>query len=225
MSEDLFDGKPVIHFDDPRDRRSFLRYAAIIGVGGTLAAACGTGGTSGGSSTSTSTSASASTSSQFGEGDLGILNYALTLEHLEAEFYAKGTAAGILGPEAAFINPIAQHEAAHVQALTQTIQKMGGTPAKKPTFNFPAGTFSDKSKFLSTAMTFEETGVKAYHGQVTKIKDKNVLGAAASIAGVESRHAAVIHDILGQKQVPSPVEANAPMSDILTAIKPFLAGS
>jgi len=109
-----------------------------------------------------------------------------------------------------------------VTALTATIQKLGGTPAKKPSFKYPDGTFTDKDKFLKTASIFEETGVKAYHGQVTRVKDKNILGAAASIAGVESRHAAILNDILNQKQVPAPVEANASMSEIVTAITPFL---
>ncbi len=153
---------------------------------------------------------------------MGILNYALTLEYLEAEFYQKGVSGNLLGDDKKYIEPIANHEQAHVQLLTQTIQKLGGQAAKKPTFKFPQGTFSDKAKFLSTASTLEETGVKAYQGQITMIKDKALLGAAASIAGVESRHAAVIADILNKQQVPAPVEANAPMSEILTAVTPFL---
>jgi len=172
---------------------------------------------------SSAPSAAADTSTDaFGNGDLGILNYALTLEYLEADFYAKGVAANILGDAAPFITPIAQHEAAHVSALTAAITKAGGTPAKKPGLKYPDGTFTDKAKFLATAQVFEELGVKAYHGQVTRIKDKGVLGAAASIAGVESRHAAIIADILNVKQVPSPVEANAPAGEVVKAVTPFL---
>ncbi len=220
MARELFDGKPVIHFSDEGDRRAFLKYAGLVGIGASLVA-CGTS-SSTSSSTPTPKAAPSSAASQFGEGDMGILNYALTLEYLEAEFYAKGSTQQLLGEDFKYISPIAQHEAAHVQALTATIQKLGGSPAKKPTFKFPDGTFTDKAKFMSTAHTFEETGVKAYQGQVTKIKDKTILGAAASIAGVESRHAAIINDLLGQKQVPAPVEANAPMSEIVQAITPFL---
>jgi rubrerythrin len=77
-------------------------------------------------------------------------------------------------------------------------------------------------RFLATAQTFEETGVKAYHGQVPVIKDKNILAAAASIAGVESRHAAVIADILGKKQVPAPFESHATIAETVTAVKPFM---
>ena len=231
MAEQLFDGQPVIEFDNEGDRRAFLKYAGIFGVGMTLAA-CGNDNTksSTGSTPAATTAPSAapsaaaldSSTDSFGMGDLGILNYALTLEYLEADFYAKGVAANILGDAAPFIAPIAQHEAAHVSALTAAITKAGGTPAKKPGLKYPDGTFTDKAKFLATAQIFEETGVKAYHGQVTRIKDKGVLGAAASIAGVESRHAAIIADILGTKQVPSPVEANAPAGDIVKAVTPFL---
>ncbi|MFN2464114.1 MAG: ferritin-like domain-containing protein [Candidatus Dormibacteria bacterium] len=222
MSEELFDGNAVMTIEDPNQRRDFLKYAAMFG-GAALLAACGGGNKAGGGAAAASPSPSASVDSS--SGDLGILNYALTLEYLEAEFYQKGVAANILGDVQPLIEPIAMHEAAHVQALTAAITQAGGKPVAKPTFNFPAATFTDKATFLKTAQTFEETGVKAYHGQVTKIKSKDVLGAAGSIAGVESRHAAIINDILGAKQVPAPFEANAPMSDILTAVKPFIAGS
>ena len=228
MADQLFGGQPVLEFQDEADRRAFLKYAGLIGVGLTLAA-CGnnsSGGSTSSTPSSTPTAAPSATpdnsTDSFGKGDIGIANYALTLEYLEADFYAKGVAGGILGDVQPLIAPIAQHEAAHVAALTDLITKSGGTPAKKPGLKYPDGTFTDKAKFLATAQIFEETGVKAYHGQVTRIQDKKVLGAAASIAGVESRHAAIIADILGMKQVPSPVEANAPAGDIVKAVTPFL---
>ncbi len=228
-ANELFDGQPVLEFESDADRRGFLKYAALFGVGATLVA-CGNNKSGGGSpaaSSSPSTAPSASPTddtSAFGQGDLGIANFALTLEYLEADFYAKGVAggSGLLGDLLPLIQPIANHEAAHVQALTQLITAAGGKPAAKPTTKYPDGTFTDKMKFLMTASVFEETGVKAYHGQVTRIQDKKVLAAAASIAGVESRHAAILADILNQKQVPSPVEAHAPSSEIVAAVKPFL---
>jgi len=208
VNQDLFGGQAVIHFNSESNRRSFLKYATLVGVGGSLAAALPI--------------SNAFAASAFGEGDLGILNYALTLEYLEADFYKQGVAANILGDDAKYVTPIAAHEQAHVDALTATVKKLGGTPAAMPKFVYPDGTFKDKATFLKTASVFEETGVKAYQGQVTKIADGGILGAAAAIAGVEARHAAVLNYLNKTKIVPAPVEANATMDEIVTAITPFL---
>ena len=236
MSQDPLQGRSVIQFGNEKDRRSFLKYAAMVGVGGTLAAALPVSNVFAQESPSpapspSDTSASpspsgtpASSSNQFGEGDIGILNYALTLEYLESEFYQKGLDANILGDDGKYVTPIAAHEAAHVAALTATINKLGATPVAKPTFVFPPTTFTDKATFLTTAVTFEETGVKAYHGQVTLIKDAAILGAAASIAGVESRHAAVLNYLAQTPPVPNAIEQHATMDEILAAVTPFLGG-
>jgi rubrerythrin len=102
------------------------------------------------------------------------------------------------------------------------LTNLGATPATKPTFVFPPTTFTDKAIFLKTAVTFEETGVKAYQGQVTLIKDGAILGAAASIAGVESRHAAVLNYLAQKPPVPNAIEQHATADETLAAIKPFL---
>jgi len=232
VNQDPFEGRPVIQFASEKDRRAFLKYAALVGVGGSLvsalpisnvfADASPTPSPSGSPKPSGSPSQSGSGTSQFGAGDIGILNYALTLEYLESEFYQKGLAANILGDDAKYVTPVAAHEAAHVAALTATLNKLGATPATKPTFVFPPTTFTDKATFLKTAVIFEETGVKAYHGQVVLIKDGAILGAAASIAGVESRHAAVLNSLTQTPPVPNPVEQHATADETLAAIKPFL---
>lgn len=214
----------MIEFQSEYDRRSFLKYAALVGAGASLVATGTTAfaATSPSPSPSTSPSASSGGSSKFGEGDVGILNYALTLEYLEAEFYSKGVQGNALGDNLAYVNPIAEHEAAHVKAITAILTKLGATPVSKPTFTFPDGIFTDSAKFLATAAVFEETGVKAYHGQVPLIMSGEILGAAASIAGVESRHASVLNLILQKKPVPAPFEAHATMDEIVAAIKPYL---
>lgn len=230
MNQDPFGGHSVIHFANDKDRRAFLKYAALVGVGGSLAAALPISNVLAAASPSPSPSGSpspaaspaASGTAQFGAGDIGILNYALTLEYLESEFYQKGLAANILGDDAKYVTPVAAHEAAHVAALTATLTKLGATPATKPTFKFPDGTFADKATFLKTAVTFEETGVKAYHGQITLIKDGAILGAAASIAGVESRHAAVLNYLAQSPPVPNAIEQKAAADEILASVKPFL---
>jgi rubrerythrin len=226
MNQDPFEGRSVIRFGNEKDRRSFLKHAAMVGAGGTLAAALPVSKVFAQESPSPSPNPSGTPasngSSQFGEGDVGILNYALTLEYLESEFYQKGLAANILGDDSKYVTPIAAHEAAHVAALTATLNKLGATPVAKPTFVFPPTTFTDKATFLTTAVTFEETGVKAYYGQVTLIKDPAILGAAASIAGVESRHAAVLNYLAQTPPVPNAIEQHATMDEILAAVTPFL---
>lgn len=207
----LFGGQPVITFREEVDRRRFLTGAAIIGVGSTLAV---------------SRWRDPVALAQANPGDLEILNYALTLEYLESDFYMQGLQGGILqGRELELVDPIAQHEAAHVTALTDTINQLGGTPAERPQFTYPDGLFTDRNMFLQQASVFEELGVNAYHGQITAIESKDILAAAAAIAGVESRHAAVLADIIGGNPFPAPVEDSSTMEEVLAAAQPFLGGS
>ena len=153
--------------------------------------------------------------------DIAILNYALTLEYLEAAFYKEAVAKGALNGETKkFASTVAQHEAAHVAALKKAL---GSQAVKSPSFDFK-GTTQSQSTFQQTAMVLEDTGVKAYLGQAGNIKAKPVLTAAASILPVEARHAAWIASILnGDGSSPSPAPAafqpSATMSEVLTAVK------
>lgn len=130
----------------------------------------------------------------FGRGDIGILNYALTLEYLEAEFYAEATrnngGTPFLTGESlpVFLQTVTEDERAHVKALKQTLGKKA---IKKPKFDFRSTT-SNEQEFIATSVALENTGVSAYAGQVTNIDDAKVLKAAASIVTVEARHASVI---------------------------------
>lgn len=224
---ELFDGEPVIEFRTEKDRRQFLKYAGMIGVGGTLAlvgTACAEDEATppvGNEATEEPSEEEASVP----QGDLDILNYALTLEFLEANFYKQGVDSGILsGRELALVEPIAEHEAAHVAALTSTIKDLGGEPVAEPNFKYPPPTFKDKAAFLKTASVFEELGVAAYHGQVTEVQTPDILGAAAAIAGVESRHAAVLAKVIGGNPFPAPVEQTKSMDEVLEAATPFIKG-
>lgn len=204
----LFGGRPVMTFREEPSRRNFLKGAALVGVGATFVAW---------------TATDARAFAQGSATDLEILNYALTLEYLEAEFYTQGIAGGILsGRDLELVTPIRDHEQAHVTALTDTVTSLGGTPAEKPMFMFPDGTFTDRDMFLTAASMFEELGVTAYHGQVPLIESAEILGAAASIAGVESRHAAVVADLLGGDPFPAPFEANKSMDEVLAAAGQFI---
>ena len=138
-----------------------------------------------------------------------VLQFALTLEYLEAEFYTKGVAAAGLVPAGAAlgaITTIRDHENQHVTFLKTALTSLGKTPVSKPTFDFSAGNgsntgpfanvFSDYDTFLAVAQTFEDTGVRAYKGQAPAlIGSGGVLTAALNIHSVEARHAAHIRQM------------------------------
>lgn len=135
---------------------------------------------------------------------IGVLNFALTLEHLEAGFYVQALAApGLIpaGAPTAAIQTISAHETAHVSFLQSAITASGGTPVPSPTFDFTAGgTFADVftsyATFLAVAQTFEDTGVRAYKGQAGNlITNNDVLTAALNIHSVEARHASHIRQM------------------------------
>ncbi len=141
---------------------------------------------------------------------LEVLQFALLLEYLEADFYARGMAAPGLIPTAdrAVFGLIAEHEAVHVSTLRALITASGNTPITKPTFDFTAGGAlpgfnfgaSQYETFKALAMAFEDTGVRAYKGQAARlINDKAALTAALSIHSVEARHAAQVRRMRGKK--------------------------
>ena len=216
----IFDGKPVLEFSTGIQRRNFLKYAGMVGVGAGFVVGGGIlTAPAAGAATRSSAAALAIDSS-----DIDILNYALTLEYLEADFYAMGLQAGLLTDrDLELVTPIGDHENQHVTAVTGALTAFGGTPVAKPKITYPAGTFDSRDKFLANASMFEELGVTAYHGQVPLIKDPDVLASAASIAGVESRHAAVIASLIAGNPFPNPIEKNASMADILAAVTPLIS--
>src|ERR1700727_3632536 len=149
----------------------------------------------------------------FGKGDVGILNYALTLEYLEAAFYNGATAANmpLSSQAAAFLKVVTADENAHVKFLKK---HLGHAAAKAPTFNFK-GTNTNAEMFMKTAEVLENTGVHAYLGQVLNIKTPAYVAAAGSILTIEARHASVIgllNDPSGASIAP-----NGPFDTPLTA--------
>jgi len=156
-----------------------------------------------------------------------VLNYALTLEFLEAAFYKQGTAKNLVsGQEASLLETIQKDEEAHVKALTDTIKKIGGKPTKAPKVDF-GGAFKDRDSFLKLAHTLENTGVQAYLGAAPALfEEKELLSAAASIFGVEARHAAILGDLRGLKAeggvFQGATESPASKDEVLKAVMPFV---
>jgi hypothetical protein len=216
---EMFGGKPVLQFGTERDRRSFLKIAGLVGVGASFVAGGMLAAPTGAQAAEVKGALQAAKTG----GDIDILNYALTLEYLESDFYATGLSKGFLADrDLELVTPIGDHEKQHVTAVTQTVTALGGAPVAKPKITYPADTFANKANFLKTASMFEELGVTAYHGQVPLIQSGDVLAAAASIAGVESRHAAVIASLIGGVPFPAPIEAHATMATVLAAVKPLI---
>jgi rubrerythrin len=133
-----------------------------------------------------------------------VLNYALVLEHLEADFYVRGV--GTEGLIPAEMRPafdqIRKHEVAHVAFLQGVL---GSRAVAKPAFDYTAGgvfadVFSNARTFAAVAQTFEDTGVRAYKGQAANLMGyDDVLRAALRIHSVEARHAAQVRRMRGEK--------------------------
>jgi hypothetical protein len=133
--------------------------------------------------------------------DIDILNFALTLEYLETNFYqVKGKTVGLTGQAKSLATTFGDEEAEHVAALTKAIKSGGGKPVKMPTFAFPV---TNQTSFLKLAYTLENVGVGAYNGAGPSLKSKALLGAAGSIVQVEARHAATMAVLTAQKITPN----------------------
>jgi hypothetical protein len=148
--------------------------------------------------------------------DVAILNFALTLEYLEAAFYTEAVQMGkFAGNVGTFASVVRAHEAAHVAFLKGAL---GHAAVKKPKFDFQ-GTTTDEAKFKATAQVLEDAGVAAYLGQVGNIRSKKILAAAGSILPVEARHAGWIRDINGVAGAPKAFEGSRTKAQILAAVK------
>lgn len=137
-----------------------------------------------------------------------VLNFALTLEYLEAGFYDDGvTASGLIpgGLPLEGFRQIRTHEHEHVAFLIATITSLGGTPVSGLMFDYTAGgmfsdVFTNYDTFLALSQTFEDTGVRAYKGQAGNLQSSDVvLTAALQIHSVEARHASHVRQIRSQR--------------------------
>jgi rubrerythrin len=168
--------------------------------------------------------------------DVDLLNYALTLEHLEATFYQQGqsrfsradfTAARalsgfgnqIVSQVYDYFNQIAEHERQHVQTLMSVIQSLGGTPVTACTYDFG---YTDADGYMAVAQALENTGVMAYDGAVALIQAANLQTAAATIATVEARHAAYLNLLNGTSPFPAAFDTTKTMPEVLAIAGPFI---
>ena len=206
----------------PLSRRRLFAVTGGAGASAALLAACGDDGDTSTSAATTTSTDKDQMASQFGEGDLGIVNYALTLEYLEAGFYDAVASSGLFkGDDLALIKQIGATEQEHVDALVATAKKLGGKPAAEPKAKFP---LDDAKSVLELAATVENLGAAAYLGQAANIESPDILAAALSIHSVEARHAAVLNGLIGKPATPDGAFAKpADMQTVLDQVKPFLA--
>lgn len=171
--------------------------------------------------------------------DVDVLNYALTLEHLENAFYRELTEEFSEGDFAdadvledyetgadvtvyEYLTTIGEHEASHVEVLTQAVELLGGNPVAEATYDFGVETVGE---YLELAQVLENTGVGAYAGAAPFVESPDLLGAALSIHSVEARHAAFLNDLNGTSFFPDAYDSALSQQEVLDAVGPLIETS
>lgn len=177
-----------------------------------------------------------SLSGQSPTSDVTLLNYALSVENLEAAFYTQGMAqlssadfanstfiqnfgTVISGDVYAYLCLIRDQENQHVRMLQSLIASLGGTPAKPSTYNFG---YNTADQFATLAASLENTGVMAYTGALYQIQSLSIRTTAATIATVEGRHAAYLNLLTGTSPAPSPFDTPPTSTTILATIARYV---
>jgi len=214
---------------DPASRKRFLKMlggggAATAGFGLLLSACAGGGNDDGGAQVETSKGPDAAPPSApppEPAADVDIVNYALTLEYVEADFYRAVIERGLFsGRRLDLLKVIGDHELQHVEALANTVGALGGTPVAKPRTRFRLGS---PSAVVALAATVENLGASAYLGQAGNIQSREVLAAALAIHKVEARHAAALNRLTGRLPTPQGAFAKpATMAQVLPQVMPFI---
>lgn len=156
-----------------------------------------------------------------------VLNFALTLEYLEAAFYKEGNTSSGLIPSKyrTLFRTIGAHEIAHVLLLRSAL---GPAAVKAPEVDFTAGgtypdVFENFETFATLSATFEDLGVAAYKGQAGALIGTPVLTTALQIHSVEARHAAAVRPLIGKSTSDGAFDKPLSMKQVLAAATPFLA--
>ncbi|MCJ1254193.1 hypothetical protein MMC24_002007 [Lignoscripta atroalba] len=160
--------------------------------------------------------------------DVDILQFALTLEHLENVFY-KGAISAF--PEQMFLDAgfsseffnnlkfIVTDEEEHVRLLTEAIAATGASPVAACEYNFP---YTDIASFVSLASVLEGVGVSAYLGASPFVADKAILSVAASILVTEAIHVSLQRTSLHQVAAANPYGTGLGINAVFTLAATFI---
>jgi uncharacterized protein (DUF302 family) len=219
--------------DGGRSRRAFMSDATLVGAGAAALGVVGSG------VAAANDGSNDNGGSGNGMSDVGILNYALTVEHLEAAYYNdfldNYSESEVEGSEIAqyFARPTLQysvyqqiqdvrdHEEAHVDALTKTINDLGGTPVEPANYEFP---YSSIEEFVTVADRLEAVGVSAYAGVAPMIDSDEVLEAALSIHSVEANHQTYFQLLNLQRPAPNAFNPARSMDEVRGIANQFIVG-
>ena len=160
----------------------------------------------------------------FDANDIGILNFALLLEELEASFYAAVVKSGKISDrqELDYMSNLGAQEAAHVKFLRTVLGKNALFKTADLSFNSSglAAMLTSRSKILNTAVALEDVGVHAYNGAGTSIKNPTYLLAAGSIVSIEARHAASVRALIRRPTTEPDSDRAVSDADLVSTLNP-----
>jgi rubrerythrin len=231
--------------DQLTSRRGFLAGSAAVGAGALglnsgLATADEHGGNGNGDGNGNGGMSNGTPFSEDGT-DVDVLNYALTLEHLEDAFYRdaipsreaitsvdalQGFSPGLRNQVYDNIRVIGEHESTHVDVLSAVVETLGGEPVQAAEYDFgiPENGEMAAPTFLATAQALENTGVMAYTGALDLIESPDLQTAGATVATVEARHAAFLNVLNGEMPFPDAFDEAKSMDEILEVAGQFIVG-
>lgn len=211
---------------DPDTRREFLTRSAAVG-GSALALAF--------AGSNAALAEGSDDVNQDDATDVEVLQFALTLEHLENAFYRdvggqfderdyrqaeflRGFGDRVRDDVVENVEDIGAHEAEHVEVLTDVIEDLGADPVQEAEYDFGVG---DVDEFATIASVLENTGVTAYTGSIGDVETTALKTAGATIATVEARHASYLNLLTGEDPFPAAFDTPATRADVLDAASQF----